>query len=94
MEQSPSGELTVTQLRNASSYLKIHHRLHKTPPLLPVLSQMNPFRTFPPYVPRTVLILSSHLHLVLPWGLFPSVFSTKISYAFLILAVAFSELTL
>jgi len=40
--------------------------------------------TFRPISPRSALILSSHLHLVLTSDLFPSGFPTKILYTFLI----------
>ena len=50
---------------------KIHYRTHKCPPPLPFLSQLHPVPTTPPTSWRSILILSSHLRLGLPNGLFP-----------------------
>jgi hypothetical protein len=58
---------------------EVHYRVHNSPPLVPILSQINPVHTTPSYV----LILSFHLRLGLPSGLFPSGFPIKILYAFL-----------
>ena len=57
---------------------KIHHRIHKYPPPVPILSQIDSS----PYTPhptswRSSLILSSRLLLGLASGFFPSVFPTK-----------------
>jgi hypothetical protein len=49
------------------------------PPLFPILSQINPIQSI--YLQST-LILSTHLRLGLPSGLFPSGFPTIILYAF------------
>ena len=57
---------------------KVHYCTHKRPPTVPILSQLHPV---PPPLPtswRSILILSSHLHLGLPNGLLPSGFPTKI----------------
>jgi hypothetical protein len=56
---------------------KVHYRTHKCPPPVPVLSQINPADAPQPTSWRSILILSSHLHLCLPSGLFPSGFHTR-----------------
>ena len=55
---------------------KVHHRIQKCPPPVPILSQLHPVPT-PPTSRRSILILSSHLRLGLPNGLFPSGFPTR-----------------
>jgi len=45
---------------------KVHHRTHKCPPPIPILSQLPPQP--PPTSWRSILILSSHLRLGLPSG--------------------------
>jgi hypothetical protein len=62
---------------------KVHHRVHKSPPLVPILSQFDPVHTIPSYL-RSILILSTHLRIGLTNGLFPSGFPTNILHAFLI----------
>jgi hypothetical protein len=61
---------------------KVHHRTHKRPPIVSILGQPNPVYIHPdPTSRRSILILSTHLHLGLPSGLFPSGFPTKTLYA-------------
>ena len=59
---------------------KVHYRIHKIPPPVPVLSQINPVHTPHPTSWTSILILSFHLSLGLPNGLSPSGFPTKTLY--------------
>ena len=45
---------------------KVHYRIHKCPPPVPILSQLHPVSPSPPTSWRSILILSSHLRLGLP----------------------------
>jgi hypothetical protein len=47
------------------------------PTLVPILSQMHPIHTLPPYFPKIYSSISSHICLGLPSGLFPSGIPTK-----------------
>jgi hypothetical protein len=76
---SPSANLGIPWLLFNPEY---HHPVHKSLPLVPILSQINPVHTILSYL-RSVLILFPHLRLGLPIGLFPYGFSTNILYAFL-----------
>ena len=59
---------------------KVHYLIHKCPPPVPILSQLDPVRTPYPTSCRSILILSSHLYLGLPSLVFPSGFPTKTLY--------------
>jgi len=63
---------------------KVHFRAHSSPPLVPILNQINPVQTFPPYFPKINSNINLHLRLGLPSGVFPSGFPTEILYAFLV----------
>ena len=56
---------------------KVHYRTHKRPPPVPILGQSIYSH---PTSWRSILILSTHLRLGLPSGLFPSSFPTKTLY--------------
>jgi hypothetical protein len=65
------------------SHRNVHHCVHDSPALDPILSQKNPVHTHPIYS-RSILILSSYLGLGLPTGFFPLRFPIKIVFAFFI----------
>ena len=81
MEQSPSWEANwfpaSQEIPRISWKPKVHYCIHKCPPPVPILSQLDPVHTPHPTSWRFILILSSHLSLGLPSGLFPSGFPTK-----------------
>jgi hypothetical protein len=87
MELSPSWEAVncaVTQ--EIPSILwnpKVHYRVHKSPPLVLILSQINPIHTIPSYLSKINFNIVHHLRLGLPSGLFPSGFPTNILCKFL-----------
>jgi len=57
---------------------KVHYRIHKCLQPVLLLNQLNPVPI--PTSWRSILILSSHLHLGLPSGILPSGFPTKTLY--------------
>jgi len=87
MQQSPSWEANSRAATQEIPLLlwnpKVHYRVHRSLPLVPILSQMNPIHTFSPYFIHFIM-LSSHLRPRLPSDLFPSRFPTKILYSFFI----------
>jgi hypothetical protein len=63
--------------------MKVHYRDNKSPPPVSILSQIDWVHTIIPISLRLILILSIHLCICLPSGLFPSGFPTNILHAFL-----------
>ena len=85
MQQSPSWEANRfsagQEIFCILWNLKVHYCTYKCPPPVQVLSQIKPVHAYHPTSWRSILILSSHLHIGLPSGLFPSGFPTKTLYA-------------
>jgi hypothetical protein len=65
----------------------VQYRFHKSPPLVPILSKMDPVHTTPSCLSKIHFNIVPHLHLGLPSGLFPSGFSTNILYVFLFVTI-------
>ena len=60
---------------------KVHYRIHKCPPPVPIPSQLDPIHAPHPTSWRSVLILPSHIRLRHPSGLFPSYLLTYLLHA-------------
>jgi hypothetical protein len=82
MEQSTSWEANSHSASQKIPRIlwnpKIHYRVHKNTPLVPILSQMHPVNTFPPSFPKTHSDIAfpstpRSSECFFPWG-----FSTKI----------------
>jgi hypothetical protein len=55
MERSPreaNGHSATQEILRILWNQKFRHSVHNIPPLVPILSQMNPVHTFPPYFPK------------------------------------------
>ena len=84
MEQSPSWEAnrfpTSQEIPRILWNQKVHYRIHKCPPPVPILTQLDPPHKPKPISWWSILILSSHLSLGLPSFLFSPGFPIKTLY--------------
>jgi hypothetical protein len=87
MELGPFWEATswaaTKKLARILRNPKVHYHIHKSSLLDPILGQTNPVHTTPSPLSKIHLILSTHLCLSLPSGLFPSSSPIIHLYAFL-----------
>jgi hypothetical protein len=85
MEQSPSWEANLFSVSQEIPLIlwnpKVYYLIHKCPPFVPALSQRDPVHAPTSHSRRFILILSSHLRLGLPSGLFPLTLSTPVQRA-------------
>jgi hypothetical protein len=88
MKHSPSGKANsqsaTQEILVPLWHIKVNSYFPKSPPLVPVLSQINPGHSSHSISSRSILILSSHTSLGLPKGLAFSfqVLQPKIVYTF------------
>ena len=91
MQQSPSWEANRSSAHQEVPCIlwnpMAHFRIHKCPPAVPILSQINPIHAFQPHLLNTHFISKLPLSLCVPSGLFPSVVPTKPQHAPLLSAI-------
>jgi hypothetical protein len=69
-------EQLITELTSILRNQTVHYRVHKSPPMVHILSQINQVHTILSYLSTIHLNNFHHLHLGLPSGLFPTGFPT------------------
>ena len=85
MAQSPSWEANSFSANQEIPHIlwnqKVYYRIHKSPPPVHTLSQINQAHALHPTSWRSIFILPLYIRLCLRSGLFPSRFPTKTLYA-------------
>jgi hypothetical protein len=81
VELRPSWEAAscadTQELPNILWNPEVHYHVHKSPSLVPILSQINPVHTTRSYLSKIHFNITFPLRLGLPSGLFPFGFPTK-----------------
>ena len=72
---------------------KVHYRVQKSPPLVPIPSQLSPVYALLSYFLRSTLILSSHSRLSLPSLIFRSALPTNTHCAFFLCPMRATDTT-
>jgi len=84
IEQSPPWEPDQFSVNQDITRIlwnpNVHYCIHKCLPPVPILSRIKPVHASPSHFLQIILILSCHLRLGFPSGLFPSGFPTKTLY--------------
>jgi hypothetical protein len=97
-ELSPSWEAAnCTATEELPSNLwnpTVHLLVHKSSPLVPILSQIDPVHITPPYFSKIHFNIIHHLRFGLPSDLFPYGFPTNTPYAILIAPFVLHALTI